>query len=378
MSSTAPPVPSAGLAAWVRRLERAGDAAQGAILRSIVRLPEPVQRRLVGAPVVRDGQTLATEIQLMLRLQELLGMEGLPADDIGGARPRRELVRQAQIVSGNPDVGLTQDLAVDGAVGSIPARLYVPRARLRASAVPGGLAPVAGTKDPLLIWYHGGGMVRGDLDSHDAVCRVLAEEADCRVLSVAYRLAPEHPFPAQIDDAEAAYRWVVRNAEILGADPDRLAVAGDSAGANLATITAITAAREGLPLAFQVLAYPVTDWDGSLPSRQLFAEGFVLTQPFMDAASDAYVAGADLADWRLDLPSVDLPAGLAPAYVCTAGFDPLRDEGEAYVAQLAAAGVEVEHDRFEGLVHAFVHFLPSRTSRAALSTIASQVRRGLS
>ncbi|MDP9821741.1 acetyl esterase [Nocardioides massiliensis] len=369
------------LRAVVRRLGAAGDVVQGVALRRLMGLPEGVQRRLVGRPVVRDGLTLATEIQLLFALQRLMGEDGLDAEDHASDEARRDLVRQARLASGNPPIGGSHDLVVDGAAGPLDARLYIPRALLRASEVPGGLTPLSGTADPLLIWYHGGGMLRGDLDSHDAVCRVLAEEAGCRVLSVAYRLAPEHPFPAGADDAFAAYRWVLRNAAGIGADPERVALGGDSAGAYLAAVASLEAVAAGMAPAYQLLVYPVTDWgalaaDRESRSRKLFDAGFLLTRDFMNAAEAAYLGSADPDDPRLNLHRAEL-AGLPPTYVCTAGFDPLRDEGERFVEELRAAGVEVTHQRFAPLIHAFVHLMGGRESRGALSAIATALRRGL-
>lgn len=365
----------------VRRLGAAGDAVQGVALRRLMGLPERVQRRLVGRPVVRDGQTLATEIQLLFALQRITGEAGLEADDHASAEARADLVRQARLASGNPPVGECHDLVVEGAEGTLPARLYIPRALLRTPEVPGGRTPVSGTADPLLVFFHGGGMVRGDLDSHDAVCRVLAEEAGCRVLSVDYRLAPEHPFPGGAADAFAAYRWAREHADTIGADPDRIAVGGDSAGAYLAAVATLDAVAAGIAPAYQLLIYPVTDWgavarDREMRSRKLFEEGFLLTRDFMNAAEAAFAGAADPDDPRLCLLAADL-AGQPPTYVCTAGFDPLRDEGEAYVDLLRAAGVAVEHQRFDSLIHAFIHLLGGRESRAALSDIAGALRRGL-
>ena len=188
-----------------------------------------------------------------------------------------------------------------------------------------------------------------------------------RVLAVDYRLAPEHPFPAAYDDCLAAYRWAVDHAAELGADPARLAVGGDSAGGTLSASVAIAAAREGLPLAFQLLVYPGTDMRGGTESRELFNDGLVLEQDFMDLAKDAYLPHPrDVVDPRASPMLADLPSGLAPAYVATAGFDPLRDEGEAYARRLAEAGVEVELRRFPDQLHGFVQMVGvGRTMRAA-------------
>ncbi len=339
-------------------LTKLNERLQTASLHGALALPEPVQRRLAGRPIRRDGQTLATDTQLMLRLLRLArepGVETLPIP-----AGRRALDRQAAMSAGHQPIGAVRHLTVAGR----PARLYLPTG--------------AATTGPTLLFLHGGGWVYGGLDSHDGSCRFLAERSGVRVLAVDYRLAPEDPFPAAYDDACAAYRWLVDNARTVGADRDRLAVGGDSAGGCLAATTAIEAAREGLPLAFQLLVYPGTDHTATAGSRALFGEGFYLTQDFMDLASGSYVpADADPRDPRLSPLYADLPAGLAPAYVATAGFDPLRDEGEAYARRLVDAGVEVTARRFEDQIHGFFNVLLARSSRAANEEIAQALRAGL-
>jgi acetyl esterase len=221
--------------------------------------------------------------------------------------------------------------------------------------------------------------VYGDLDSHDPPCRFLAERSGVRVLSVAYRLAPEHPFPAGCDDAVAAYRWVVENAASLGADVMRLGVGGDSAGGNLAAVTAVEAARTGLPLAFQLLVYPGTDASRRTVSRRLFESGLYLTGEFMDRVLEQYVPDAEQrSDPRVSPLLGEVPIGLAPAYVATAGFDPLRDEGEAYARKLADAGVEVELRRFPDQIHGFLNVVGvGHSAIAASAEVAARLAVGL-
>jgi acetyl esterase len=306
-------------------------------------MPERVQRAIAGKPLRIEGNELSLQAQLMLRLQRIArepATETLPLPE-----GRVAMTRQARMAGGSQPIGEVQERTVQGAEGELAARLYVPAAQV--GAAPG----------PLAMFFHGGGMVRGGLDSHDAVCRFLAEEAGVRVLAVDYRLAPEHPFPAGVDDAWAAYAWVSDHAAEYDADPSRLAVAGDSAGAHLAAATAIRAAQEGRDLAFQVLVYPMTELCGDLPSRRLFADGFYLTRSFIEQAEDYYLAGGDPSDPRGSVLKADIPEGLAPAYLCTAGFDPLRDEGDAYAASLQEAGVKVEHERFLDHVHGFANLL---------------------
>ena len=328
-------------------------------LKAALGLPEPVQRRLAGKPVVKDGQTLATDTQLMLRLQRLArepGAETLPIPE-----GRLAILRQAAAAGGAQRIGAVRDLPV----GDLGGRLYVPTD-----------APASG---PLLVFFHGGGWIYGDLDSHDAICRFLAERSGVRVLAVDYRLGPEHPFPAAVDDTLQAYRWVVANAGSIGADPGRLAVGGDSAGGNLAAVTAIAAAREGLPLAFQLLVYPGTDMRGGTESRALFEDGFYLTKQFIDLAREHYVPDPGThTDPRVSPLLAEIPPGLAPAYVATAGFDPLRDEGEAYARKLADAGVTVELKRYPDQIHGFFNVVGvGRTSRAANAEIAAKLRAAL-
>jgi acetyl esterase len=258
-------------------------------------------------------------------------------------------------------VAAVHELELAGATGPLRARHYVPAE--------------AGGPHPLLLFLHGGGFMYGDLDSHDAACRFLAERSGVRVLALDYRLAPEEPFPAAYDDAVAAYRWLVEHAADVGAVAERLAVGGDSAGGNLAAGVAIEAARAGLPLAFQLLVYPATDAVRETASATTFADGFYLTKAFMDLANASYVADRDPRDPRVSPRYADLPAGLAPAYVATGGFDPLRDEGEDYARKLADAGVHVELRRFVDQIHGFFNIVGvGRSSRAANATIAAKLK----
>jgi acetyl esterase len=341
------------------RATAANHRLQALVLKTVGNLPEPVQRRLAGRPILRDGQTLAADTQLILRLQRI--SRDRAAETLPILEGRRTVLRHATMAGGRQPIGAVRRLAV----GDLPGRLYLPAG--------------VSTPGPLLVFFHGGGFVYGGLDSHDAPCRFLAEHSGLRVLSVDYRLGPEHRFPAGHDDADAAYRWVVAHVADLGADRARLAVGGDSAGANLAANVALTAAREGLPLAYQLLVYPVTDAAHEGGSASLFGQGFYLTNAFMDLANETYLTPeTDLRDPRISPIHADIPARLAPAYVATAGFDPLRDEGEAYARKLADAGVPVELKRFPDQIHGFLNAIGSgRSSRAAMREIAAKLKAAL-
>ena len=309
-----------------------------------------------------DGQTLEPELQLTLSLLERRGAP--PLESLPPAEAREVYRRQVAVSNGPPPpVGAVRDLTIDGAAGRLPARHYSPDE-------PGG-------PHPLVVFFHGGGFVLGDLDTHDAPCRLLCRHAGAHVLSVDYRLAPEHPFPAAVEDGRAALLWAFAHAAELGADPSRVAVAGDSAGGNIAAVVAWQATRDGGPApVLQVLLYPATDMTQRSRSHELFGGGFLLTRELMDWFAAQYVAGADPADPRLSVLRADDLGNVAPALVVTAGFDPLRDEGEAYVQALRAAGVApVVLRRFPGLIHGFCNATgTSPVSREALIEVAGATR----
>jgi acetyl esterase len=234
----------------------------------------------------------------------------------------------------------------------------------------------------VLVWYHGGGWVLGDLETADASCRELAVRAGCLVVSVEYRLAPEHPFPAGVDDAWEALGWVAEHAAELGGDPARLAVGGDSAGGTLAAVVTHRARdRGGPPIAFQLLVYPVTDLRLGHPSVEDNADGYVLTRDSMLWFRSHYV-GANEADVLNPLASPLLAedhSGLPPALIITAGYDPLRDEGEAYGRKLEEAGVPVTVHRYEGQIHGFFAMVALLDgAKEALDEAAEALRDALS
>ena len=271
---------------------------------------------------------------------------GRPAYETLSAPEAREYYLNARFVSNPepPEIESVKPLSIPAPHGAIPARLYTPK-KLRRT---GGLAPC-------LVFYHGGGWVIGDLDSHDVVCQKLAHEGELIVISVDYRLAPEHKFPAAVDDAIAAAKWVAANAKTLGIDEARLMVGGDSAGGNLAAVVSI-AARDGNgpAIAGQVLIYPATDFAMTHPSHSEPETSILLTHSVIRWFSNHYLNGtADIHDWRASPARAKTLVGLPPAYLLTAGADPLRDEGDEYAKRLQEAGVPVTYKHFAGQFHGF-------------------------
>lgn len=262
-------------------------------------------------------------------------------------------------------IGKIENLTMPGPAGEIKLRAYTP--------IAGGGAAL-----PCLVYFHGGGFVIGDLDTHDALCRTLANETGARVVAVDYRLAPEHKFPAAPEDCYAAVKWVEENAAKLGIDPNRIAVAGDSAGGNLAAVACLMAKQKSGPrIVFQLLIYPTTQARANTDSIKAFAEGYFLEKKTMDWFFDQYLnAGVDVNDWRLSpLAAPDL-SGLPRAYVVTAGFDPLKDEGKAFADKLNRAGVACVYVDYPGMVHGFFNMsgvVP--TAREAIAEAAKAVRK---
>ena len=362
----APPVgPPAGDAA-PRGRDAIVNAAAGVTLRALPRIPNAIKRLLLGGrSVTVDGNTLDTTLQLMLAGQRATGIDGLASsDDVHAARSQMRILA-ASFKQDIPLAGVT-NLSIPGPAGPIRARHYRPAER----------------DAPLLVFFHGGGQVLGDLDTHDDVCRKFCRDGGVHVLSVDYRLAPEHKAPAGSDDAFAAYQWALEHAAELGADPSRIAVGGDSAGGNLAALVSQRARHEGTPLpALQLLFYPVTTYADQTRSQTLFAEGYFLTKRDIDWFRHKYLDGADVdaADPRVSPLRADDLSGLPPALVLTAGFDPLRDEGNQYAEAMRAAGVTVDLREFGSLVHGFANFFPfGGGSAAATAETISAMRAHLS
>lgn len=349
-------------------LPRLPPAAEHRLLRAVCGLPPRLLRRLFGPPAEIDGQILAPDIQALLGMAKLAGSESF-TEGVPVATARRNRLLEAEVVAERPPLAMARVEAVEipGPTGSIAARHYVPHGSPSTSA-------------PLLVYYHGGGWVIGDLDTHDAPCRFLAAHSGVQVLSIDYRLAPEHPFPAAPEDAFAAYAWASANAADLGCDPARIAVGGDSAGANLAAVAALLARDADLPpAAMQLLIYPVTVADEELPSRDLFGDGFLLSKPDMDFFESHYLpAGADRGDPRVSILRAGDLSGLPPAYLAIAGFDPLRDEGIAFAKRLEEAGVPVSLRLHPGLVHTFANLTAvCPSARQAMLEAVGALRMGL-
>jgi acetyl esterase len=282
----------------------------------------------------------------------------------------REMYRERRFFTqpSPPAVALARDLTMPGPAGPVWLRLYRPAASPADSAL------------PVLVYYHGGGWVIGDLDTHDTLCRELANGSGCALVSVDYRLAPEHRFPAAVDDSIAALKWLHENAAALHLDAGRMAVGGDSAGGNLAAVVALSARDSGGPaLAFQLLIYPATDNRRTAPSHQTNGQGYLLTRDTISYFHDHYLPDAALdLDWRASpLLHKDL-AALPPAFVLTAGYDPLRDEGLQFAQRLSEAGNRSTLVCFERQIHGFIPMgKVLDEARAAVRLCAAELRHAL-
>ena len=304
-------------------------------------------------------------------LIDLVAARGIPPTHLMTPEEARRLFRERRFFTqpAPPEVTLTRDLVAPGPHGDIPLRLIRPA------------GAAADVRLPVLVYCHGGGWTIGDVDTHDTLCRELANGAGCAVVSVDYRLGPEHRFPAAVDDVLAATRWVAAQADALALDATRLAIGGDSAGGNLAAVTAIAARDAGdLPVVFQLLIYPAVDMRATLPSHTTCAQGYMLTADSIAYYRGHYIPDAgQWADWRASpLLREDLQ-DLPPALVLTAGFDPLRDEGDRYARALQEAGVVVDFREERSIIHAFANFFPlGGGSATATSAMISALRAHLS
>lgn len=308
------------------------------------------------------NEKLDPEVRAVLASVEAAGgpaLEGIPVEE--GRQVARDTLRSFQ---GEPAaVARVEDKKVPGPHGFVPVRVYTPEGE--------------GAR-PALVYFHGGGWVLCDLDTHDGVCRAIAHNSGAIVIAVDYRLAPENQYPVAVEDCFAAVRWVHASAAEIGVDPDRIAVGGDSAGGNLAAVMSLKARDEGgPPLALQVLVYPVTNLVAfDTASYSEFAEGYYLTRSEMEWFRQSYLARAEDAQHPYASPLVaDDLSNLPPALVITAEFDVLRDEGEAYAKRLEDAGVKVTCTRYPGMIHPFFS-MPGAIAqgRKAIEQVASALR----
>ncbi|MEP7119377.1 MAG: alpha/beta hydrolase [Byssovorax sp.] len=358
---------------WTRRSWRGTLAGVklSPLSRARVALLRPLVRALFATPTLsaRLGRSRAAA-GLDPELAVLLAIDDLTHDsDVGKGSPevaRRMLAESAAIVEDAPTGAVrVNDHPIPGPAGALRARRYVPV----------GIA----SPSPGLVFFHGGGWVAGDLDTHDVLCRILALQGGIRVIAVDYRLAPEHRFPAAVDDAIAAFRWVAREAESLGLDPAKIGVGGDSAGGNLSAVVGLRTRGDARRPALAALLYPSVDATCASASHRELGEGYYLTEKTIRWYRDHYL-GNDPAR-RLDpdaspLFAPDL-AGAPPSLVVSAAFDPLRDEAIAYAARLREAGVPVREDRVAGMIHGFLNAGLSRGAKEATARIAREIGRAL-
>ncbi len=301
---------------------------------------------------------------------DLIAESGRPSfEELSVAEARENYVASRKALQPDPiEIAEVRDFEMPGPAGPIAVRLYR------------GQKLEQGQAQPALVYFHGGGWVIGDLESHDTICREIAHRAGISLIAVDYRLAPEHLFPAAAEDAIAAAKWVSENAAELGVDPGRLAVGGDSAGGNLAAVAALAARDDGGPdIAFQLLIYPVTDFDTERRSYIERGQSPPVKRETMQWFIDLYLRGeADKRDWRAAPLQAESLAGLPPAYVLTAGYDPLSDEGKAYADALTAAGTPCTFKCYDGQIHGFLNMARINPQTfEAFDEIAGALRRAL-
>lgn len=318
-------------------------ALERRLLKGVLQLPRIALRPLKGRSVRLDGQRLDARAQVLIRF---LSQNQIKPQNLTPYVARKRYRRMIEVMDPlAPQCERVMHREIPRPDNSLMnARLYIPYGPKR---------------PPLLVFFHGGGFVIGSLGTHDAFCRTLAEAADAAVLSVDYRLSPEHAFPAAFEDATIAFEWAQAHASALGVDPERIGVCGDSAGGTLAFHVVHQNRGKPLPSRY-LLFYPATDFAGRgddgepFPSRTLFAEDFLLTAELLEWFTQQGLRGADLSDPRLSPLLIEDLKGCAPGRIITAGFDPLRDEGEALVARLRAAGCSTCHRRHGDLYHSFI------------------------
>jgi acetyl esterase len=366
MTRSLPGAPAPQLAAggWASRLQ---SAATTVGLKVIPWVPTRAKRLLSGGRAVTiDGNTLDPTLQLALAGLRTFGLNGLVLGQDPAAS--RAQMREMTLGFGGPQIHVgVSEVSIPGPAGPIAARHY---------------RPATSDPAPLVVYYHGGGWVIGDLDTHDPLCRLTCRDAGVHVLSIDYRLAPEHPAPAAIDDAYAAFKWAYEHAAELGAIPGKVVVGGDSAGGNLAAVVSqLSRDEDGPQPVLQWLLYPRTDFTAQTRSLSLFANGFLLTRADIDWFTAQLLDGSDVApaDPRVSPLLADSLSGLPPALIATAGFDPLRDEGDSYAAALSAAGTHVDLRTLRSLTHGFASLFPlGGGSAVATAELISALRAHLS
>jgi acetyl esterase len=320
-----------------------------------------VRARLADSRSARvDGRTLDPEIAAMLRLDDIMHRSDVATLDPESARAR--FAAGVLAASLPPPVVDHEDREIPSPTGPLGVRLYVPH----------GVA----SPSPGILYFHGGGWVTGSVSTHDGLCRRLAHEARCRVVSVEYRLAPEHPFPAAAEDAVTAARFVLSRATEFEMDPERIAVGGESAGGNLSAVIALETRQDARRPRLQVLIYPALDLTRSTESYRTFATRYCLTRQMVDWYLGHYVGDDDVRNPRIS-PQFSTHVSDVPALVYTAGFDVLRDEARSYADRLKAAGTRVAYRDFPNLIHGFVCMTAIRSARTATDAIAADIRREL-
>jgi acetyl esterase len=338
------------------------DSIGGPVARWLLNINEPLLRRLAGAPLYNDdGAVLDTHLRALITLEAMARRPPQESLPVGEARTQ---MRSSVMMVEEAAFSLFR-IREDRIGGTIPIRIYTPR------AAPEPL--------PVATFFHGGGFLLGDLETHDVACRRLARDAECIVVAVDYRRGPEHRFPAAVDDAWAAFHWTVQNAAALGGDPARVGVVGDSAGGNLAAAVSLLARDGGGPAPiFQLLVYPALDFYRRGQSHRRYSQGFLLSSSTIDWYSANYADRSDWDDMRASPLLAKDVSGVAPAYVVTAGFDPLRDEGRAYAARLRETGALARHHEETTLTHGFFNMggvIPA--ARSANRNIARELHVGL-
>lgn len=334
-------------------------AFQRKLLARVSRLPPTWVGKLPGGPPDVDGRAL----EPVMRLLAGVASRRRQYDAVSLPRARAELAARVELVSGEtPLLESIEDVRIPAEGRSIEARIYTP--------------PDPPKRSPALVFFHGGGWVLGDLDTHHQLCAVIALETPCKVISVGYRLAPEHEYPAGVDDALAAFRWTVEEAPRLRVDPDRVAVGGDSAGGNFAAVVCQRSRDAGPAPCAQLLLYPSADGRRESGSQSAFASGYGLSREDLDWFYGHYLADpSQVLDPGVSPLLAESLEGLPPALVMTAGFDVLRDEGEAYARRLEAAGVDVWFEEASGLIHGFASMTGLPSGRRALDAAVGELAR---